>query len=427
MLHSQTNDTLYYSGNYKVIIDSIKVEGNKITKSDVITRELTFGIGDTVTPKIISYNRERIFSLGLFTNVKLSVAQIKNINILLIDVSESWYIYPIPFVELQDRDWKKISYGLDVFIKNFRGENETVRAQASFGYDPRFLIFYDHPYILRNQNIYLSAEFYYQNAKNRSSIAQQLYGGDFDQKFISGSIDIGKRFNLFNKLDVNFGYDYVETPFFIKGVSASNQRIDRQLSLGVSYLFDTRDLAQFPSTGTYFSSMFQLKGLGLNDINYQIVNLDYREYFDIFSKLIFKWRFASRLTFGKLVPYYNYSYLGYSERLRGHFNEEREGNDSYLGSIEFNYPVIKDINVNLHFIPVIPKSLLSYRFAFYMELFMDTGTTMLNGQHFSMNDLSTGYGTGLIFLVLPYNSLRIEYALNEYGHSEWILGIGVSF
>lgn len=278
-IFSQTEDTTYFKGNYSIKIDSIKIGGIKITDPEVILRELTFSIGDTVTSKIVNYNLNRIYSLGIFTHVKMIPFSYKEKNILIISVEESWYIYPIPFVEFQDKDWQKISYGLNLMIRNFRGENETLRATASFGYDPKFIIYYDRPYFIKKQSIYLTLELAYQNSKNKSYLAQNIYGGDFNQKFITGTIDLGKRFNLFNRFDIFFGYDYIENPVFIKGISASDNRIDRQILLGASYTFDTRDLFQFPSTGTYFYTDFQFKGLGMENINYQVADLDLRKYF----------------------------------------------------------------------------------------------------------------------------------------------------
>ncbi|MCL5029902.1 MAG: BamA/TamA family outer membrane protein [Bacteroidetes bacterium] len=424
---SQTGDTTYFNGNYSIKVDSIKIDGIKITDPDVILRELTFGIGDTVTSKIVNYNLNRIYSLGIFTHVNMIPFSYKEKNILLISVEESWYIYPIPFVEFQDRDWQKISYGLNLMIRNFRGENETLRATASFGYDPKFIIYYDRPYFIKKQSIYLTLELAYQNSKNKSYTAQNIFGGDFNQKFITGTIDLGKRFNLFNRFDIFFGYNYIESPIFIKGISASDNRIDRQILFGASYTFDTRDLFQFPSTGTYFYIDFQFKGLGMENINYQVADLDLRKYFLLSDDLRLKWRFSTRLTFGKLVPYYDYSYFGYQERIRGYFTTEMEGNDLYFSSLEMNYPIIKDINIDFDFLPIIPKSLLSYRFAVYLELFMDTGTTRLWGQPLSIKNLYSGYGTGLVFLILPYSELRTEFAINDYGKTQFILGLGLSF
>ncbi len=420
-------DTVFYYGKYSIRIDSIKVEGNKITDPDVITRELTFGIGDTLTPQIANYNLNRIYSLGIFTWVNLIPFRADKKNILLIDVSESWYIYPVPFLEFQDRDWTKVSYGLDFLVRNFRGENETLQAIAAFGYNPKLILEYVKPYIIRSAGIYLDVQAYYQNARNKSENAVNLYGGNFYQKFIGGYIDLGKRLNLYNKLDIQAGFDYVENPLFIKGISASDSRIDRQFSLGLSYLFDTRDLAQFPSVGTYAYASVFFKGLGIDNINYQIASLDFRKYFKTADDLRFKFRLASRMTFGKLVPYYNFSFFGYDERIRGYFDKEMEGNNLYTASVELNYPVIKDINIDFDFVPVIPKSLLTYRFAVYAELFSDTGTVTDWGQPLSIKNFYSGYGAGLIFLVLPYNSLRLEYAFNDLGQPQFIFGLGISF
>ena len=424
---AQTKDTTYLTGNFSIKIDSIKIEGIKVTDPNVILRELTFEIGDTVNSKIIKYNLNRIYSLGIFTHVNMIPFSYNEKNILLISVEESWYIYPIPFVEFQDKDWQKISYGLNLMIRNFRGENETLKATASFGYDPKFILYYDRPYFIKSQSIYLTLELAYQNTKNKSYIAKNIYGGDFDQKFISGSIDFGKRFNLFNRSDIFLGFDYVDNPVFIKGISASNNRIDRQFSIGTSYTYDTRDLFQFPSVGTYLYADYQLKGLGIDDINYQVADLDLRKYFLLLDGLRLKWRFATRQTFGNLVPYYDYSFFGYNERIRGYFSTEMEGNDLYVTSLEMNYPIIKDINIDFNFVPIIPQSLLSYRFAVYFELFMDSGTTRFWGQNLSIKSLYSGYGAGLVFLILPYSELRTEFAINDYGRTEFILGLGSSF
>ena len=70
-LNAQQEDTLYYKGNYSVKIDSIKIAGNEITDEFIILRELTFGIGDTLNPGLASFNRERIYSLDIFNEVKL--------------------------------------------------------------------------------------------------------------------------------------------------------------------------------------------------------------------------------------------------------------------------------------------------------------------------------------------------------------------
>jgi hypothetical protein len=83
--------------------------------------------------------------------------------------------------------------------------------------------------------------------------------------------------------------------------------------------------------------------------------------------------------------------------------------------------------MSFNFVPVIPNSLLNYRFAMYLELFSDSGITRFWGQPIDINDFSSGYGGGLVILVLPYYQFSIEYALNNYGNSQIIFGLGTSF
>jgi len=408
-------------------VDSIVVQGNEITDEDIILRELTFQLADSITNKIIYYNRERIYSLGLFTKVDLFIYPKDSKNILVIDVEESWYIYPIPVLNIRDNDWKKLSFGMHLVVKNFRGRNETLLAKAEFGYDPAFQLSYYKPSITYGSNFYLGTEIVYRRIANKSLNAADLYGEDFDQKFVIGGVVLGHRFGLYQRANIKLNYNYVETPKFVEGINASNSRIDRYPSVGLEYSYDTRDLIQFPKEGIYGAAYLTFKGLGINDINYQVFGFDFREYRNVFADLTAKWRFSSRFTTGKLVPYYDYSFIGYAERIRGNYYLEQEGNNSYVGSVELFYPLIKDVNIVLDFIPIVPTALLSYRIALYLQLFGDTGTTQFTDEPISLKDFRSGYGIGLSLLFLPYNILRFEVGFDEYQNSQFILGLGISF
>jgi outer membrane protein assembly factor BamA len=424
-IHAQPDSVKSYL--FPVIVDSIIISGNDITEEEIILRELTFSPGDTLTEKLAYYNKERIFSLGIFTKVEIYPLTGKLKDNIIIHVEESWYIYPIPFVQLKNKDWDKLSYGFYAVVKNFRGRNETITGKAAFGYDPSFTLSYYKPSVTRGSNIFFQADVAYTNIKNISTTAEKLYGNEFDQKLISGQVTTGKRFGLFNWLSLSLAYNYIEMPFFIKGVSASDSRIDRFPSVGVSYMFDDRDLIQFPKNGLFFDIDWIWKGFGINDANYGILNLDFREYRSLWRELHGKWRFASRFTMGKMIPFYDYSYLGYAEKIRGHFNDQEEGNHFYLSSLELYHPIIKDMNISFEWVPLIPDQLLRYRIALYGQLFVDTGAVQQRNKKLGLNNFNTGFGAGLTFLVLPYNLLRIEYALDEFNNSEFILDLGVSF
>jgi len=423
----QSTDSLFNSELYPFIVDSIKLSGNKTTENFIILRELNFSIGDTLTQQNSIYNRERVYSLGIFNQVYFVPTIVDAKKILTIVLEEGWYIYPIPVIQAKENDLNKLSYGMYLKIKNFRGRNEDLTAGFALGYDPTFYLSYYNPNIIGKENLFINSSISYSDVTNKSPTAENLYGNSFSQNVIGAHLSIGKRFGLFNRLYINGGYSYIETPFYIPGINASNDRIDNLVSLGIGFEHDTRDLKQFPKNGIYSSLIYSLRGLGFDNINYSIAWIDFREYRKIFDGLVGKWRVASRFTFGDDVPYYDYSIIGNDEKIRGHYFEKFEGDDYFIASAEIYYPIIEELNVDLTFIPIIPDQLLSYRIGFYAQIFAETGFAKYREDPISINRFNSGYGAGLTFLLLPYSIIRLEVAFNEQFNSQFIIDFGISF
>lgn len=424
---SQIPDSIAVSKLYPFKVDSVSIKGNEQTEEFIIKRELTFNIGDTLSAEIVQYNRERIYSLGLFAHVFVYPVVTNSINILEIVVEERWYIFPIPFVTIKEKDFNKLSFGIYLKINNFRGRNEEITAVAAFGYDPAYSINYYNPNLIGKEDFFLRTGFIYSDVNNKSPSAEILYGEKFSQKFFRTHFLFGKRLALFHKLYAAAAFNYYESPHYISGINVSGERIDRFPELQFGYEFDSRDLIQFPRDGIFASASYSFKGLGINSINYNVARIDFREYRKILGNLFSKWRFSARFTNGNEIPFYDYSILGIDEKVRGYFTRKTEGNHFYFASAEFFYPIIEELNLDFDFIPIIPEQLLKFRIALYTQAFGDAGTTQYKNQPLSFNRFISGYGLGLTLLVLPYNILRIEYALDNFGNNEWLFDLGVSF
>jgi outer membrane protein assembly factor BamA len=425
--YSQPSDSLKYSKLYPFIVDSIKISGNDITEEDIILRELNFGIGDTLTNSSAFYNRERIYSLGIFNHVYLIPETINQINIINIKVEESWYIYPLLFIDASENDLKKLTYGINLRLKNFRGRNEQLSAIFALGYDPYFYISYYTPNVENEHNIFLNIKVGYADISNKSPVAEMLYGSSFEHQIIFFETILGKRIGLFQRVYFNSAFSNIETPKYVAGISASNDRIDNVLDFGVGYEYDTRDLIQFPKDGIFAAANITFRGFGIDEINYRILRVDFREYRILIDKLVSKWKLAGRMTFGNKIPYYDNSIIGVDQKIRGHISQKYEGDDIYIGSLEFTYPVIEELNIDLSFIPIIPNKLLSYRFGLYLQSFAETGIAKYKKQPFALNRFVSGYGFGITFLVLPYQVFRFELGFDEKSNSEIILDLGISF
>lgn len=419
-------DSLALADNESIQIDSIYITGNKTTKEFIILRELTFSVGDSVTGKVLRYDRERIFSLSLFTSVEFLIERKTERTILEIRVAESWYIYPLPVFFSSNGDLKKSTYGLSLLYRNFRGRNETIKTSTGVGYDPFYSIAYENPAIDFENEIGLQFYFSYWRSTNQSEIAKSIMGYDFQNKIYSNSITLSKRFDQYNLLMGTLGFNYVEAPAAIDGFTASGERIDRTPYVGLSYFYDSRDLKQFSRNGLYTALQFFHKGFGLGSISYNKFVIDYREYREIIGKLGAKWRLNLTTSFGGNVPYYDYTILGLYEKVRGHYSDLREGKGALLTLVELSYPLITEWNVSFK-LPLIPESLTSYRIDIYLTAFYDAGQSFNSVNQVAFNNFYSGYGFGLTFLILPYNAVRFEYARNEFGKGEFSVGLGFSF
>lgn len=411
----------------KVKIDSIIIRGNETTKEFIILRELNFKPGDFVDSTMLHFNRERVFSLALFNRVELFLENSIDKIYLVIEVVESWYLYPLPFWYTKNNSMETLTYGMNFLLRNFRGRNETLKANFGVGYDKFFSLQYDNPALSYDNDIGFMAYASYNKFNNINETAKVLNGGNFTYKVIRALVGFRKQINQFYLVGTNAFYDHWEINTQPKGsITASGNNIDRLPSISFYQLYDTRDLKLFSQDGFYSFFSIAHKGFGNDNISYNSFEMDLRAYKAVYGELISKLRFFHRRTFGKVVPLYDYSFLGYSEKIRGHNNNFSEGNNSILTSLELSYPMLTEWNLSVK-LPFIPLSLTSARIGIQVNVFADAGTAFNNGQPIVPSKFYSGYGIGIIVLLLPYNAFRLEYAINELGKGEIVFATGFSF
>ncbi len=358
---------------------------------------------------------------------KVSVEKLKENekNIILISVEESWYIFPLPLLEIKERDYKKLSYGFYLVYKNFRGRNETIFGSVSFGYNPSYGITYINPNLSSEGNYFLRFSSSYSKNKNRSILAELQNNEEFDYRRIFTSLLVGKRIDPFNKIFSSVSFNYLETEKKIPNYTIGSDRIDRFPAIGIGYEFDDRDLLQFPKTGNYFYLGANFNGLGVNNLNFHSLRFDSRFYDELVSNFFLKFRVASRFSFGEKVPQYDYSLIGSEEKVRGNFFKRIEDNNLLILNTEFYYPLVSEMHLDFSFIPLIPEQLLSFRAAIYLQAFADYGS-VFRKIYQSTNSLA-GYGLGVSLLFLPYNVIRFELGFSENFQKEFIIDLGTFF
>jgi outer membrane protein assembly factor BamA len=407
------------------VVDTVIVVGNKRTLDYVILDEMSLKRGSQASNASIEYDRNRIYSLGLFTSVDIQYDSIPDQRFLLVDVRERWYLIPLPIFGFRDGDPKKPYYGAGVIDNNFRGRNQRLFGSAVFGYDPSFSFSFTDPLVDREHALFIGTSVGTSNVRNRS-LAESAITGDFDERHVDLNATLGKRLTIFENVFSQTGLHYVRVSQYRQGRTASTDGTDLYLYLSIGYTRDTRDLREYAMNGTFLSLSYTKNGLGEGTVDYSRIGADFRGYVPLAADLSIAGRVQGEIVSGTIIPTYAHSYFGSSERIRGEYRTIREGENIAGSSLELRWIVFGPKTFLFTALPF-PPEFAVWRFGVALALFTDNGAAWFRHDRVTANSFASGYGAGIHFL-LPYSYiLRTEYAWDEYGKGQFIIDLRTSF
>jgi outer membrane protein assembly factor BamA len=410
-------------------ISNIIIVGNDKTDSDIIERELLFSIGDIVSDSVMEESKKRIENLWLFNRVEFYPLPDGNKVGLLISVTERLYIFPYPEFTLEDRDWKKVTWGFGLAHENFRGRNEKLYIAMLFGNRPGYSFSYQNPWVNRDWHLITG---FYLKKYSKDSREEFYFNGDsssINEKHLYSSISVGKYWTRYFYNRLYFAREAVTVKDDFAYTMQTKKSTDVVYSITLHTVYDTRDLYAYPSKGWVFVLKLEKNGLFVNEIDYSSFKIDIRKYIS-WNKFIFAGRIATEQSFGTL-PLYDKVYLGFDERVRGHFRKVHSGRHNFVGAFEIRHPILPPKYFDF-FSDLFPgTSTKNLKFGINAGLFAETGIAWNKRSEFnSINDLGnliSGFGAG-IHIIFPYiEVLRIDLAFDEKYKYETILEIGMAF
>jgi outer membrane protein assembly factor BamA len=406
------------------IIEKIILVGNSHTKDFVILREMMLKPGSAFSQEMMEYDKNRIYSLGLFNQVLMHVRLSSQRKILLVvEVSERWYIFPYPIFGIRDRDWNKLYYGVGIRHNNFRGRNEKIIGSFILGHDPSIALAYRNPFLSEEGTYFLDGRIAFNKIRNKSLRALNE-PNNFDEQHFSVFLTIGKRFGISHTVWIGAGYEIIDIAEYLSLKTFSPDGKDKYPVLGIGYVYDTRDLLEYPSYGTLARAAITKFGIPPSDVDIVRYAVDLRRYIPINSDIVLTTRMFADLAAAGPTPSYNRVFFGYDERIRGHFNEIMEG-ESIVGlSSELHYALLTPRYFKINFLP---QAFGIWKFGVIAAAFADAGTVYFRSEPFALNGVRKGYGVGIHFL-LPYSMVVCtEYAWNELRRGQFIFDVGTTF
>lgn len=426
-----------------VVISDIIIEGNNVTKTSIILKELTFAQGDTINisdfANEMRLSRENVQNTTLFNFVDFECISDENFpaNVQLkIKVTERWYLWVYPYVSYADRnlnvwyeadDLKRFSYGFDLEHRNFLGLKHSLKITCIAGYNQNYGLSYDIPYLVDKYRFGLKAGFAYKRDKevayvtNDNKISYFNGGEEFAKQTTNFFVEPYYRFGHRNKLFLNICYN---DTYFHDTLLCLNPDFNghfQYFSLMMTFKNDYRDEQNYPLNGHYLELLLEKTGLGFfdtsPDIFYGKITADW------YQPIKGRWYWSSNLTLKMSAdydaPYFLNKGLGY-------------GND-YVRTYELyvvdamNFALMKNnlkfaiLNPVTRYLPLIKNERFGkIHFALYANVFFDCAYSWkipAESACYLDNKFIFGTGIGIDFVTYYDKVIRFEYGINDMGET----------
>jgi outer membrane protein assembly factor BamA len=451
-LVAQNKDSLHRS---KIIISSIKLEGNRRTKTSIILRELTFKTGDTIPAsqwaETTLRSRNNILNTSLFNFVTFDTTAHSNGETeLTIIVVERWYILPAPIFQLEERNFNvwwdqdhrslnKIDYGFLISDNNSRGRKEILRIKLQLGYTQQWGVSYDMPYINKNQDFGL--QFNFTSSQNKE-IAYTSVGNILTflntpeivlQQQYTSALDLTYRQGLYNihYLELNFSACYINDTLLKLTKDYLPYNLTSTAFFGGKYYFkrDMRDRSFYPLEGYFFDGSINDYGFGVAIPKERAFNILYlqssiHKYWGIANNLFYAVEVDGKVSLAGDQPYYLQRGLGYGNGfVRGYEYYVIDGNNYTLAKNEIKF---RFLNVPVQQLPLFGfKQFDKAYYALYLTAFSDWGYVGDADPYVQNNFLANtplwGYGAGIDLVAYYDVVLRFEYSFNKLNQHGFFL------
>lgn len=420
----------------KVMVRSIHFHGNKVTKENIILREMNIAPGDSILAEeiemVLEFNKRRILNIQLFSRVEYCIENWDEGGIdIEYTVNEILFWLPKPIFSLADRNFNvwwvdnnrrldRINIGLELSRINFRGRNETLVMMAQVGYNKDFNLSYRIPYIDKKLRHGLYAGVSYSTGREinhkTEKDKQAFYRNEqYPYQYFQARLATTYRKSYAAVHELRLSYNrysitsdlYNANPEFLGGRTRLNY-----FELKYDFRFNNTDVRVYPTNGIDLEAFASKKGLGIDkDVNQLLLYSGISYYKKLSNHLSTALVFRGRLAFGGPQPYIFQKALGYkSDYVRGYEYYVMDGSHYGLFRTNLRYKIIdRVIHQN------IIKLMKYIPLRVYAKAYDDLGYVVNEYPNKGKltNKLLNGYGVGIDLIISYYAKFRIEYSFNH--------------
>ena len=286
-------------------VSDISVSGNDKTKPQTILREFRYSVGDSIRVSALDSEiqnfTDNLRRLMLFNNVEVSCSEPDSAASVAVNVkvTERWYYWVYPILEIADRnltsyfyykDFRKINYGAAFDWLNFRGRNEMLNFKLRLGYKEHYAVSYQKPNMGRHKRsgIWAKVEYFRQKKEIASVVECKPVYAENEDMYIRSISDAGVGYVF--RPDMNYEFSLSVTYQNIwSGDSlllSSGSQWQNFLVPALTFEYDNRDSKVCPTSGLHaeFEAMVYSE---LKTSTFAFANLGFEYNSNVYSDLIF--------------------------------------------------------------------------------------------------------------------------------------------
>jgi outer membrane protein insertion porin family len=380
----------------EVYVERINITGNTKSSEKILRRELRVVEGELFTNQKLVRSRQRLFNLGYFEEVNVSIEPGTAPDKVVVNVDVKERATGLFSVGAGYSSLDNVFATIDVTQRNLFGRGYEVFARFRIGSQSRLgLLGFTDPYFL---DIPLRAGFdVYDRLREYPDFTEERLGGDIRASYpLAEYVTLAGSYRLEN---VTISDVSEEASDDLKRELGTKLNSVIELSLSR----DTRDNYFEPTTGSRNVLDLAFAGLGGDTQYYRVVG----ESTWFFPLPIFNWVLGTRALAGVVegwggqeVPIFERFFLGGGTTLRGQRTRSVGPKDSTGAVIGGTSEILFSVEL---LIPVFPR----FRLAF----FFDAGNAYGFGTDFDPTDLRLGAGVGFRFFS-PLGPLRLDLGYN---------------
>ncbi len=431
----------------KFFVKDIIIKGNRKTKEYIILREMQFKKGDSIPVAAINKELEQaksqIYNTTLFSEIKLDYLVRSAYDIIVVvDLRERWYIYPVPQFKIVDRnfnEWiktygaslKRVNYGLKFVHYNLSGRRDQLRLYFLNGFSRDFSFSYNAPYSNKalSEGFVIGAGYSQKKElayKTTFTDSLRFYTSDsLRSKFVGSTFYVNAGYSMrrgfFNRHFFNISYsrqtvsDSVILPKNNPNYFNNNSSSANIIELNYAWQYSNVNNVLYATKGKTAFAALSKRGLGFTGgINAFTVEAGLNRYFDLRKNWFSSFQLSGKIRLPFYQAYINQRGLGYGDTyLRGQEYLVIDGVATALAKSTLKKK-LAEFKIKL---PFKMRTLSYIPFTFFGKVYGDLGYAYNKPQFVSdLNNklLYTG-GFGIDLLTFYDLNLRFEYSFNQLG------------